>query len=144
MLFGRRPWRWAMGYLVTLWVPLALPHLVCRSRLDLEVVSLFFNCRERCRAFDSNFRIVSFGLWTLEQVVRGYVGIHRGQKPIQVDGCRPHRMSLHRLSQALSYPEPLRVTGPLQSLVLRTEDMWQKYKPFFIEVFGILNQGFPF
>jgi len=22
--------------------------------------------------------------------------------------------------------------------------MWQKYKPFFIEVFGILNQGFPF
>ena len=21
--------------------------------------------------------------------------------------------------------------------------MWQKYKPFFIEVFGILNQGFP-
>ena len=32
--------------------------------------------------------------------------------------------------------------GP--SLVLRAEDMWQKYKPFFIEVFGILNQGFPF
>ena len=22
--------------------------------------------------------------------------------------------------------------------------MWQKYKPFFIEVFGILNPGFPF
>ena len=26
---------------------------------------------------------------------------------------------------------------------LSAEDMWQKYKPFFIEVFGILNQGFP-
>ena len=47
------------------------------------------------------------------------------------------------VSLAHSYPELFRVTGPLQSLVLRTEDMWQKYKPFFIEVFGILNQGFP-
>ena len=40
-----------------------------------------------------------------------------------------------QVSPALSYPEPMRVTGPLQSLVLRAEDMWQKYKPFFIEVF---------
>jgi hypothetical protein len=48
-----------------------------------------------------------------------------------------------KVSQALPYPEPLRVTGPLQSLVLRAEDMWRKYKPFFIEVFGILNPGFP-
>jgi len=35
------------------------------------------------------------------------------------------------------------VTGPLPSLVLRAEDIWRKYKPFFIEVFGILNPGFP-
>ena len=49
-----------------------------------------------------------------------------------------------KVSHALPYPEPLRVTGPLQSLVLRAEDMWRKYKPFFIEVFGILNPGFPF
>jgi hypothetical protein len=26
-----------------------------------------------------------------------------------------------------SYPEPLRVTGPLLSLVLRTEHVWQRY-----------------
>ena len=43
---------------------------------------------------------------------------------------------LTKVSQALPYPEPLRVTGPLQSLVLRAEDMWRKYKSFFIEVFG--------
>ena len=30
---------------------------------------------------------------------------------------------------ALSYPEPFRVTGPLLSIVLRTEDVWQRYKP---------------
>jgi hypothetical protein len=45
------------GYLVTLRVPLALPHLVCRSSLGLEVVSLFFNCRERCSAVDTNFQM---------------------------------------------------------------------------------------
>jgi hypothetical protein len=38
------------------------------------------------------------------------------------------------VSLTLPYPEPFRVTGPLPSLVLRTEDMWQKYKPFFVEV----------
>jgi hypothetical protein len=26
-----------------------------------------------------------------------------------------------------SYPELFRVTGPLPSLILRTEDMWQRY-----------------
>ena len=46
------------------------------------------------------------------------------------------------VSLALSYPELLRVKGPLPSLVLRAEDIWLRYKPFFIEVFGILNQGF--
>ena len=29
-----------------------------------------------------------------------------------------------------SYQEPLRVTGPLLSLVLRTEDVWQRYNHF--------------
>ena len=42
-----------------------------------------------------------------------------------------------------SYPEPLRVTGPLPSLVLRAEDMWQRYNQC-LEVGGALNQGFPF
>jgi len=30
--------------------------------------------------------------WTLEWEVRGYVSIHRAQKAIQVDDCRPRRM----------------------------------------------------
>ena len=51
------------------------------------------------------------------------------------------------LSGALSsygaYPEPFRVTGPLLSLVLRVEDVCQRYNQF-IEVCGALNQGFPF
>ena len=42
-----------------------------------------------------------------------------------------------------SYPEPLRVTGPLLLLVLRTEDVWQRYNQF-VEACGALNQGFPF
>ena len=65
--------------------------------------------------------------WTLEWVVRDYAGIHRAQKAIQVDGCQSRRMSLHRFPLALSYLEPLRVTGPLQSLVLQTEDMWRRH-----------------
>ena len=32
-----------------------------------------------------------------------------------------------QVSPALSYPEPLRVTGPLPSIVLRTEDMWWRH-----------------
>ena len=45
----------------------------------------------------------------------------------------------------LSYPEPFRVTGPLPLLVLRTEDMCQRYNQC-LEVGGALNQGhgFPF
>jgi hypothetical protein len=42
-----------------------------------------------------------------------------------------------------SYPEPFRVTGSLLSIVLRVEDVWQRYNQF-IEVCGALNQGFPF
>jgi hypothetical protein len=37
----------------------------------------------------------------------------------------------------------LRVTGPLLSLVLRAEDVCQRYNQY-IEVCGALNQGFPF
>ena len=38
-----------------------------------------------------------------------------------------------------SYPEPLRVTGPLLSLVLRVEDVcqWQRYNHFHRSVFSI-------
>jgi hypothetical protein len=41
-----------------------------------------------------------------------------------------------------SYPEPLRVTGPLLSLVLRTEDVWQRYNHFHRSVRGS-QSGFP-
>ncbi len=44
---------------------------------------------------------------------------------------------------ARSYLELFRVTGPLLSLVLRAEDVWQRYNQY-IEVCGTLNQGFPF
>jgi hypothetical protein len=45
-----------------------------------------------------------------------------------------------KVSPALSYLELFRVTGPLLSLVFRTEDVWQRC----IETVGALNQGFPF
>ena len=47
------------------------------------------------------------------------------------------------VSLTLSYPELFRVTGPLPSLVLRAEDMWQRQNQC-LEVGGALNQGFPF
>jgi len=43
---------------------------------------------------------------------------------------------------ALSYPELLRVTGPLLSLVFLTEDVWQRYNQF-IETFRGSQSGFP-
>jgi hypothetical protein len=48
-----------------------------------------------------------------------------------------------KVSPALSYPELFRVTGPLLSLVFRTEDVWQRYNQY-TETFQSLNQGFPF
>ena len=57
---------------------------------------------------------------------RGNVVIHRGHKPIQGDDT-DHVGCHGKVSQALPYPEPLRVTGPLPSLVLRAEDMWRKH-----------------
>ena len=47
------------------------------------------------------------------------------------------------VSLAHSYPELFRVTGPLLSIVLRTEDVCQRYYQC-IEVGRALNQGFPF
>jgi len=62
---------------------------------------------------------------------------------IQGDDCRPRRRSWPRSPLARSYPELLRVSGPLLSLVLQTEDVWQRYNQY-TEVCGALNQGFPF
>jgi hypothetical protein len=47
------------------------------------------------------------------------------------------------VSLTRSYQELFRDTGPLLSLVLRTEDVWQRYNQY-LEVCGALNQGFPF
>ena len=46
------------------------------------------------------------------------------------------------VSLAHSYPELFQVTGPLQSPVLRTEDMWQRYNQF-IEASRSSQSGFP-
>jgi hypothetical protein len=84
-------------------------------------------------------------LWTLEWVFRGYVGIHRDHKAIQVDGCRPRRGSWLRfpwLSRA-----PIRNPCELRGLYSRSY-----FGPKtcgggitnVIEVSGALNQGFPF
>ena len=51
---------------------------------------------------------------------------------------------MSEVSLTHSYPELFRVTGPLLSLVLRTEDVWQRYKPDSSKRFGALNPGFPF
>ena len=52
-------------------------------------------------------------------------------------------VTAEEVSLARSYPELFRVTGPLLSLVFRTEDVWQRHNQF-IETAGVLNQGFPF
>ena len=46
------------------------------------------------------------------------------------------------VSPARSYPELLRVTGPLLSLLLRTEDVWQRYNQY-TETFRGSQSGFP-
>ena len=81
-----------------------------------------------------------FGLWSCG--FRGNVIVYRAHKTIQVEECLPRRRSWSRFPLTRSYPEPLRVTGPL-SLVLQAEDVWQRYNQY-IEVCGALNQGFPF
>ena len=57
----------------------------------------------------SGYFAVTF--WTLEWVVRGYVGIHRAQKAIQVDGCRPRQMSLRRFPQLFPIRNPYELRG---------------------------------
>ena len=57
--------------------------------------------------------------------MRGNGVLHRAQKPIQGDD-NGHVGRPCGVSPACPYPEPLRVTGPLPSLVLRAEDMWRK------------------
>jgi hypothetical protein len=82
-------------------------------------------------------------VWTLEWVFRGYVGIHRAQKAIQVDGCRPRRVSWLRFP----WLSPLRNPCELRGLYRRSY-----FGPRtcgggitnVIEVSGALNQGFPF
>ena len=49
------------------------------------------------------------------------VTYYRAQKVIQGDDCLPRRRSWPRSPLARSYPELLRVTGPLLSLVFRAE-----------------------
>ena len=55
----------------------------------------------------------------------------------------PTSKVMAQVSLSHSYLELFRVTGPLLSLVLRTEDVWQRYNQY-LEVCGALNQGFPF
>ncbi len=66
----------------------------------------------------------------------------RSQKAIQGDDCRPRRRSWPRSPLARSYPELFRVTGPLLSLVFRTEDVWQRYNQY-TEAFRSSQSGFP-
>ena len=47
-----------------------------------------------------------------------------------------------KVSPARSYPELFRVTGPLLSLVFRTEDVWQRYNQY-TETFRGSQSGFP-
>ena len=84
---------------------------------------------------------MDFGLWSCG--FRGNVIVYRAHNAIQVEDCRPRRRSWSRFPLTRSCPELFRGTGPLLSLVLRTEDVWQRYNQY-VEVCGTLNQGFPF
>jgi hypothetical protein len=42
-----------------------------------------------------------------------------------------------------SYPELLRVTGPLLSLVLQTEDVWQRYNQIHQSISGLSIRVYP-
>ncbi len=81
-------------------------------------------------------------LWLCECLVRGNVLIYRVQKAIQGDDFRPRRRSWTRSPRTRSYPELLRVMGPLLSLVFRTEDVCQRYNQC-TETFRVSQSGFP-
>jgi hypothetical protein len=87
--------------------------------------------------------IVARVLRYVEWVFRGYVGIHRAHKAIQVDGCRPRRGSWLRFP----WLSPIRNPCELRGLYSRSY-----FGPStcgggitnVIEVSWVLNQGFPF
>ena len=81
--------------------------------------------------------------WTLEWVVRGYVGIHRAQKAIQVDGCRPRRMSLRRFPRLFPIRNPCELRGLYRRSYFGPRTCGGGITNV-IEVSGALNQGFPF
>ena len=58
-----------------------------------------------------------------------------------INGRRVSSVVTAEVSPARSYPELFQVTGPLQSLVFRTEDVWQRCTNF-IETAGS-QSGFP-
>ncbi len=62
---------------------------VCISVIVTRVAGVLLHARAHTHAHAR-----SFGLWTLECVFHGNVGIHRAPKAIQVDGSRPRRVSL--------------------------------------------------
>jgi hypothetical protein len=78
---------------------------------------------------------------TLCRGMRGNGIIHRGQKPIQGDD-NGHVGRPSEVSPAPPCPELFcKLRGPLPSLVLRTEDMWQKRETKVTKFRG-LNPGF--
>ena len=81
--------------------------------------------------------------WTLEWVVRGYVGIHRAQKAIQVDGCLPHWMSLRRFPRLFPIRNPYELRGLYRRSYFGPRTCGGDITNV-IEVGGVLNQGFPF
>ncbi len=86
---------------------------------------------------------LTFGLWTLEWVVRGYVGIHRARKAIQVDGCRPRRMSLRRFPRLFPIRNPCELRGLYSRSYFGPRTCVGGITNV-IEVGGALNPGFPF
>ena len=72
---------------------------------------------------------MAFGLWSVYFAVT-------------LASTGPLKLFRPRFPLARSYPELFRVTGPLLSLVFRTEDVWQRYNQF-IETFRGSQSGFP-
>ena len=107
----------------------------------LQLVCVHTGSGPKWEGCSSRYGLLLSGVWSC--LFRGNVIVYRAQKAIQVEECSPRRRSWPRFPLTRSCPELFRVTGPLLSLELRTEDVWQKYNHF-IEVSGALNQSFPF
>jgi hypothetical protein len=82
-------------------------------------------------------------VWTLEWVFRGYVGIHRTQKAIQVDGYRPRRVSWLRFPWLSPLQNPCELRGLYRHSYFGPRTCGGGITNV-IEVSGALNQGFPF